>query len=114
MDLSTMVSLVFAIVSAIIAIIMKVKESAEKAKKAIVEKDYTKLLIIYNSFKSDILRYIEKAEESGLSGAAKKSLVKENIIQLFSGHGIQYNDKEMDAIIERLIEFSKNVNKEDN
>ena len=44
-------------------------------------------------------------------GVAKKSYVKAQIIQLYNSQGLKYDDKEIDAIIERLIEFSKNVNK---
>ena len=105
------VSIIFGIVGAIVAIITKVREYKIKIKNAILNKDYEQLLTIFNNFKSDILSFIEIAESSGMIGVAKKSYVKAQIIQLYNSQGLKYDDKEIDAIIERLIEFSKNVNK---
>ena len=109
-NIQTIGAIAVTLVTVSIAITMKVKEFKVKIEKAIVDKDYAELLTLFNDVKSNVLDYIEIAENSGMSGIAKKSYVKSQVVLLFNSQGLSYDDKQVDILIERFIEFSNKVN----
>lgn len=51
--------------------------------------------------------------ETDMTGKARKTYVKQNLMLVCQGLGITYSDALFDKVIERLIKFSKVVNAEE-
>lgn len=97
------VTAVIALAGIILTIIQSVR--VYRAKKAKGE-DADLLDIIL----SNLLPSMETAEQSGMTGSAKKMYVKSCVMLACQSLGITYSDEIIDQTIERFIKFSKTVN----
>lgn len=97
------VTAVIALAGIILTIIQSVR--VYKAKRAKGE-DADLLDIIL----SNLLPSMETAEQSGMTGSAKKMYVKSCVMLTCQSLGVTYSDELFDQVIERFISFSKTVN----
>lgn len=102
--------LVIRIVTAVLAlagIILTIVQSVRvyKAKRAKGEN-----VDLWDIILSNLLPSMETAEQSGMTGSAKKMYVKSCVMLACQSLGVTYSDELFDRVIERFISFSKTVN----
>lgn len=97
----TTVGLGLALISSILVAVAKNSKSAKTAKNA------TNLLSVISAVQT----FISQAESIvGFTGANKKEWVMTKVNQFCISKGITYDDEEVDKLVEKFIDFSKQVN----
>lgn len=89
-------------------VLLSIKTRREKIKSGAVEDTGIKGYI--DEIFSTVVSFMTGAENSGVSGEMKKTIVKSKLLLWCQDKGIKYDDTAIDGLIEALISFSKQVN----
>lgn len=115
--ITTVVTGLTAVISAGLAIMKSYKaykyDTANKTmKEAInnVEKALTKAEGELSVYKDSIMKFIEDAEVTGMTGSAKLVYVKSQVLLLCNQLGLDYDDAKVTDMINNIISLTKKVN----
>lgn len=115
--ITTVVTGVTAVVSAGLAIIKSYKaykfDTANKSMKDVienVEKALTKAEGELSVYKDSIMKFIEDAEGTGMTGSAKLVYVKSQVLLLCNQLCLDYDDAKVTDMINNIISLTKKVN----
>lgn len=89
-------------------VLLSIKKRREKIKSGVVEDTGIKGYL--DEIFSTVVSFMTGAENSGVSGEMKKTIVKSKLLLWCQDKGIKYDDTAIDGLIEALISFSKQVN----